>query len=136
MTLARALSASTDARIRARGAEYHAAGAVIHFDPQPQFAYAVVRGSDDYVVRLDVANRIVRGTCTCPHFTDHLEPCKHLWAVVLACDARNVLQLPDTARPLDIRFVAVPLAEDPVDATPDAEDDWTLDDPEIGRAHV
>ena len=73
----------TDARIRARGAEYHAAGAVIHFDPQPTFAYAVVRGSDDYVVRLDVANRIVRGTCTCPHFTDHLEPCKHLWAVVL-----------------------------------------------------
>ena len=128
MQLSRALAPATDPKIRGRGADYFTKGAVVHFDPQPAFVYAVVRGTDDYVVRIEVQSRDVRGTCTCPYFLDHLEPCKHLWAVALACDARGVLPLPDTIRPTDIRFIGVPL-DDTADDIDD--DDWSTDDPEF-----
>ncbi|MGE3956913.1 MAG: SNF2-related protein [Vicinamibacterales bacterium] len=125
MQLTRALAPVTDPRSRARGAAYYASGAVVHFDPAGSFVYAVVRGGEDYVVRLDLADREVRATCTCPFFNDRLEPCKHVWAVAQNCDAERVLQLPDTIRPEDVQFVALPL-----DADEDGED-WSSDDPEF-----
>lgn len=125
MTVAHALEPATDPRIRKRGGEYFLRGAVVHFDPQATFVYAVVRGSDDYVVRLELGDGAVLGTCTCPFFNDHLEPCKHLWAVALTCDARGALQSPDTIPASDLDFVAVPLDDE------SNEDDWSLDDPEF-----
>ncbi|HUR32371.1 MAG TPA: DEAD/DEAH box helicase [Vicinamibacterales bacterium] len=127
MQLTRALEPLTSLRSRLRGAEYFRTGAVVHFDPQPTFVYAVVHGSEDYVVRIDLADDVVRGTCTCPFFNDRLEPCKHLWAVALMCDARAALQLPDSTRPATIDFEAVPLDDET------GEDDWSLDDPEFHR---
>jgi superfamily II DNA or RNA helicase len=124
MTLTRALTRHTSASARSRGAEYFSSGAVVHFDPQQSMAYAVVRGSEDYVVRLELASDQIRGTCTCPFFNDRLEPCKHLWAVALTCDQRSVLQLPDAFRPTEVDFVAIPLEDEP-------DDDWSLDDPEF-----
>jgi len=94
MQLTRALEQATSPRSRARGAEYFRAGSVVHFDPQSSFVYAVVHGGEDYVVRLELAGRTIRGTCTCPFFNDRLEPCKHLWAVALMCDAERALQPP------------------------------------------
>jgi superfamily II DNA or RNA helicase len=125
MQLTRALEPVTTPRARARGFEYYRSGAIVHFDPQTNFVYAVVRGSEDYVVRLELADRTIRGTCTCPFFYDRLEPCKHVWAVALKCDAERALQPPDTVRPADIIFNAVPLHDERVD------DNWTQDDPEF-----
>jgi superfamily II DNA or RNA helicase len=125
MTLTSALAPVTDARSRARGTAYFNAGAVVHFDPQPTFVYAVVHGAEDYVVRIELAGREVRGTCTCPFFNDRLEPCKHLWAVALMCDARAALPLPDTLRANDVTFVAVPLDDER------GEEEWGSDDPEF-----
>src|SRR4051812_49406684 len=124
MQLTRALEQATSPRSRARGAEYFKAGSVVHFDPQPGFVYAVVHGGEDYVVRLELADRTIRGTCTCPFFNDRLEPCKHLWAVALMCDAERALQPPDTIRAGEVAFVGVPLDDD-------RDDDWTMDDPEF-----
>ena len=124
MQLTRALEQATSPRSRARGAEYFRAGSVVHFDPQSSFVYAVVHGGEDYVVRLELAGRTIRGTCTCPFFNDRLEPCKHLWAVALMCDAERALQPPDTIRPGEVAFVGVPLDDD-------RDDDWTMDDPEF-----
>lgn len=125
MTVARALEPATDPKIRTRGSEYFRSGAVVHFDPQLTFVYAVVRGSDDYVVRLELGDGAVLGTCTCPFFNDRLEPCKHLWAVALTCDARGALQSPDTIPSTDLDFVAIPLDDEP------NRDDWSLEDPEF-----
>ena len=80
MQLSSALAPLANPGTRARGADYARSGAIVHFDPAPTFVYAVVRGGDDYVVRLDLAGRDVRGSCSCPYFADHLELCKHLWA--------------------------------------------------------
>ncbi|MFN7917667.1 MAG: DEAD/DEAH box helicase [Vicinamibacterales bacterium] len=125
MQLTRALAPLTDPKSRGRGAAYFSSGAVVHFDPQSTFVYAVVHGSEDYVVRLEVADREVRGTCSCPFFTDHLQPCKHVWAVAQMCDSRGVLQLPDTLRSDPVEFVATPLDDE------GDEDDWSGDDPEF-----
>ena len=124
MNLTRALAPAASTKTRARGAQYFSSGAVVHFDPQQSMAYAVVRGTEDYVVRIEIAGQAIRCTCTCPYFNDRLEPCKHLWAVALTCDDRGVLQPPDTIGPVGIGFVAVPLDE------PDS-DDWAVDDPEF-----
>jgi hypothetical protein len=136
MTLTGALAPHTTGSARARGAEYFHRHAVVHFDPHDPLAYAVVRGSDDYVVRIELAERRIRATCTCPYFEDRRDPCKHIWAVALECDAQRVLQPPD-ARPLSaIQFDPYGLG-DPSDA-------WSpLDDPEFvvprprgGRPHT
>jgi superfamily II DNA or RNA helicase len=124
MQLTRALEGITSSLSRSRGTEYFQTGAVVHFDPQPTFVYAVVRGSEDYVVRIELASGAVRGTCTCPFFNDRLEPCKHIWAVALMCDSRSALQLPDTARFTDVAFDGVPLDGEQTD-------DWSMDDPEF-----
>ena len=125
MLLTRALAPSTAPATRGRGVEYFTKGAVVHFDPQSTFAYAVVRGTEDYVVRIELAGRELRCTCTCPFFNDRLETCKHLWAVALACDARGVLQVPDAIGPNDVRFVGVPLDDSAEDSG------WSADDPEF-----
>ncbi|MBS1819526.1 MAG: DEAD/DEAH box helicase [Acidobacteria bacterium] len=124
MQLSSALAPLANPGTRARGADYARSGAIVHFDPAPTFVYAVVRGGDDYVVRLDLAGRDVRGSCSCPYFADHLELCKHLWAVVLECDRKNLLQLPDTIRPTSVRFLPSNLGEE-------LPDEWAHDDPEF-----
>lgn len=124
MQLTRALASLADPTTKGRGAAYFSSGKVVHFDPQSTFVYAVVHGTEDYVVRLELAPPDVLGTCSCPYFTDQLRPCKHVWAVALMCDSRSVLQLPDTIRPDTVDFVANPLTED-------AGDDWSNDDPEF-----
>ena len=98
-------------------------GAVVHFDPQDSMVYAVVHGSEDYVVRMELSGREIRCTCTCPFFNDNQELCKHLWAVALTCDSRRVLQPPDSIGK-GLVVLAVPLTQDP-------EEDWTSDDPEF-----
>ena len=90
MLLTRALEPLTSPRSRARGAEYFSWPARSSTSTlSRRFVYAVVRGSDDYVVRIELVDRAVRGTCTCPFFNDRLEPCKHLWAVALMCDSQR-----------------------------------------------
>ncbi|MGC4085853.1 MAG: SNF2-related protein [Vicinamibacterales bacterium] len=130
MQLTRALAPVTDTRSRARGTAYFTSGAVVHFDPAGSFVYAVVRGSEDYVVRLETGDAEIRGTCTCPFFLDRLEVCKHLWAVAQMCDARAVLQLPDTIRPNSVQFVPTPMDDD-IASEEDEEEDWSADDPEF-----
>ena len=64
------------------------------------------------LVMLELGDEALLGTCTCPFFNDHLEPCKHLWAVALTCDARGALQPPDTLPAAALDFVAVPLDDE------------------------
>ncbi len=125
MQLTEALAPHLSANARSRGERYFHSHAVVHFDPQQSMVYAVVRGSDDYVVRIEIVASAIRGTCACPYFQDWLLPCKHIWAVALMCDARGVLQVPDTTRREQIEFVPGPFdgQEDPYA--------WSLDDLEF-----
>jgi superfamily II DNA or RNA helicase len=125
MTLTSALAPATSQSSRIKGEQYFHSHAVVHFDPQQSMVYAVVRGSEDYVVRIEIVGTSVRGTCTCPYFNDRLQPCKHLWAVALTCDARRVVQLPDGVRASAIGFVPLTLDDERAPVV------WSTDDPEF-----
>jgi superfamily II DNA or RNA helicase len=46
-------------------------------------------------VSLDLGGHRLGVDCTCPHFDDTFEPCKHIWAAILAADAAKAFQVPD-----------------------------------------
>ena len=68
--------------------------------------HATVRGTEDY--RVDVTRHDDRFTasCTCPYFTDRDEICKHIWAVMLAAERRELLG--GDGLPLPASFVLNP----------------------------
>ncbi|MEQ1869993.1 MAG: DEAD/DEAH box helicase [Vicinamibacterales bacterium] len=112
MTLARALAPDITPTSRASGEAYFASGAVRQLAQTESGATAIVRGGDDYVVTLEAARGSVHGSCTCPHFSDRLQACKHIWAVVLACDARGIRVLPQNVNPKDVLFEPIALGQD------------------------
>jgi hypothetical protein len=52
---------------------------------------AVVTGSEPYEVLLKFSGSKLAVSCTCPHFLDHGQACKHLWAAILTADKENFL---------------------------------------------
>ena len=52
---------------------------------------ARVQGSYLYDVNVGWDDEEYHYGCSCPHFVDHDEPCKHIWATLLAADARGIL---------------------------------------------
>ena len=133
MKLASALSAQFDVDVRSRGASYYRSGAVrIHAGSATEVE-ARVRGSRTYDVEITWDGRKLTLFCDCPHFESG-EPCKHLWATILASDAKDycnamtrfdprrvVFDVPDE-RPDDDVLVDRHEDEDPLDVD-DSDDD-------------
>jgi superfamily II DNA or RNA helicase len=53
---------------------------------------ATVRGSLPYDVTLVRQGDEIEGSCSCPYAETAFEPCKHVWATLLAAEAKNYLQ--------------------------------------------
>ena len=88
--LSRQFSKLFGAGVRGRGLEYFASGAV-HIDAgDNQRVSATVAGARDYHVQLAVKGAKLAVTCTCPFFIDN-ESCKHIWAVMLEAERRQLL---------------------------------------------
>jgi superfamily II DNA or RNA helicase len=86
--------------VRDRGARYHLAGRVMHLRGSAFQVEAVVRGSRSYNAAIYIEKNTVEFACSCPFFEDG-EPCKHLWALVLAASEHGHLtglNLPETLR--------------------------------------
>ena len=108
MPLSRTLARQVASTIRARGEAYFFAQAVRTIDTDGGIIHATVRGTDDYDVWLEPSGRRLHVACTCPYFLDHFEVCKHIWATLLAAEARSL--------PLAPRGIAPDRLEiDPVD---------------------
>ena len=73
---------------------------------------ATVQGSRLYHVSLSREDDAIEAWCTCPHCEDDFEPCKHIWATVLAAEARGYLAGDGTRTPRHLTLV-----------DPDDEDD-------------
>ncbi len=52
---------------------------------------ATVRGSRSYDVKLSREHDAIEAWCTCPYCEDYFEPCKHIWATLLAAEAEGYL---------------------------------------------
>ncbi len=90
MPLVQTLAAQISSRSRARGRSYFQSGAVRALTVEDGIVHATVRGSTSYDVWLEPERALLRVSCTCPYFVDHLEICKHVWAAILAAEAQAV----------------------------------------------
>src|SRR3954466_13017637 len=91
--------------VRSRGQSYFSKGRVVILSTPVGDVTAKVRGTTHYRVRLRMRGGRLLASCTCPYFGPTGAPCKHIWATVLAVDARSLLYSPPI-RPLTL--VAVP----------------------------
>ncbi len=94
--------------VRSRGQSYFAKGRVaISSAKAGEIVVAKVKGTEPYKVKLRVRGGRLHASCTCPYFGPEGEPCKHLWATILAADAKGLLQAAPV-RPLrlvpDVRY--------------------------------
>ncbi|HEX5418979.1 MAG TPA: SWIM zinc finger family protein, partial [Gammaproteobacteria bacterium] len=87
--LARALSTDFDGVIRKRGEDYFHGGRVSVRSGSAWHVSATVRGTNRYKVELRREGEMLSVSCTCPYFD--VEPCKHIWAVLLAADEQRFL---------------------------------------------
>ena len=89
--------------VRSRGQAYFAKGRVNLMTGKATEVVARVRGTAKYRVRARLRGARLLASCSCPYFGPEGEPCKHLWATLLAADARGHLQSPPE---MPIRLVA------------------------------
>jgi superfamily II DNA or RNA helicase len=131
MQLSQTLAPQVSARTRARGAAYFGSGAVTQLNIVDGVITATVSGSASYAVRIATPDGLLRGSCTCPYFTDHFEICKHVWAALLAAEARGMPLLPPHVAPRDVDIVPMPV-DDPSGLDDDLDDDFDdlMDDDE------
>jgi superfamily II DNA or RNA helicase len=92
MNLATKLAGDFETGVRHRGANYFGQGRVRIRHGSSSQVEARVEGSGTYEVSLNWNNGELSARCDCASF-DSYGPCKHLWATILAADARGYLSL-------------------------------------------
>jgi superfamily II DNA or RNA helicase len=98
MSLASTLATFVNAKVRKRGVHYFRGRRVRLTACGPEKAEATVSGSSVYRVLLDRDGQALEASCSCPYFSRN-EPCKHIWAAILAVDAKGGLLGPAGAPP-------------------------------------
>jgi superfamily II DNA or RNA helicase len=92
-SLAASIARYVGAEVQARGRQYQLDRRVVILDGDDELVRATVQGTNPYNVTLsyEVGPRELEVDCSCPYFQDRREPCKHIWATVLAADDRGLL---------------------------------------------
>jgi superfamily II DNA or RNA helicase len=90
MPLSQVLARDCDPAIQQRGRHYLDSGRVRIDSGTASRVSARVHGTNSYRVDLARLGLEIRAFCTCPFFDTDI--CKHVWAVILAADARGLLQ--------------------------------------------
>jgi uncharacterized Zn finger protein len=91
MNLASVLDSFVNSKVRKRGVHYFRGKTVRLTACGPERAEAIVTGSMEYDVSLWRDAQVLRASCSCP-FSDRGEVCKHVWAAILAVDAKGGLR--------------------------------------------
>src|SRR5216683_6156804 len=88
------LSRQVAGDVQRRGRQYYARGAVEIQDGDDWSVHALVQGSEQYQVSLTRERKRLKVFCSCPYYQDRVKPCKHIWATLLAAEARRLLNGP------------------------------------------
>jgi superfamily II DNA or RNA helicase len=91
-----------------RGRRYFMRGAVSFIEGDARSVHAGVQGTCLYDVRASMAKLVVHTSCTCPFFERELEPCKHIWAALLAAEQSGFLAGVESIAAPHLRGVAPP----------------------------
>jgi len=121
MRLSELLAPQVSNRSRTRGIEYFATGAVTHIERRDGIVHATVKGEQKYDVWIESVGSRLRASCTCPHFIDHFQICKHIWAVVLLAEKRGIPLIGPGPAPANVRLEPVDFDDPQVE---DEEDDF------------
>src|SRR5690348_12271269 len=92
MTLSSKLSIGFTPSTQKKGRDYFQRGAVKIEEGDASFVSGQIVGSDIYTASMTVEADTVTGWCSCPYVEQNLEPCKHLWALLLAAEQRGHLR--------------------------------------------
>ncbi|HXE53679.1 MAG TPA: hypothetical protein VN541_11715, partial [Tepidisphaeraceae bacterium] len=87
---------------RAEGSRIFQGGGAQIDDHGADWVEATVRGGQLYGVTLRRSKGAVRYLCECAHYLNTLEPCKHVWAALVAAEARGLTEQWETSRHLDL----------------------------------
>ena len=79
-------------RTRERGRDYFVSRRVTVVEADAWHVDATVRGSLSYDVELVRERDAIEAWCSCPYCEEYFEPCKHIWATLLAAEAGGYLQ--------------------------------------------
>ena len=122
MSLITELSSDFSSAVRSRGSDYFQDGRVKIHTGSDWDVYAKVRGSRIYKVDLSIEENVLVVYCDCPDF--EREPCKHLWATILAVEGKGYLRGDGALGPLEM----VPELDDDGFYDDDGENDFHDDD--------
>ncbi len=100
MALAKQLAYDFSAGLRTRGLAYYQLGRVMISAGSATGVKATVRGSGVYKVSLSCEDGALYSSCDCP-YSNSTGPCKHLWATILAADAKGYLSAAASYRRLE-----------------------------------
>src|SRR5690349_20521497 len=89
-----------------RGREYFKRGAVQRIEGDRTSVRAVVQGTLRYDVEITRIDEFLDYSCTCAFFERDLEPCKHIWATVLAAEQRGYLRGRETGTDFEFQLPA------------------------------
>ena len=87
---------------RKEGARIFESGRVEIDAPEAQWIDALVQEGRSYEVQLTREKGAVRYSCHCPRYLDTGQPCKHVWAALLAAEAHGYTDEWTTTRRLDL----------------------------------
>lgn len=113
MDLASTLARFVHPKVRKRGVHYFRGRRVTLSVCGPEKAEAEVTGSSVYRVHLTREEKVLRGSCSCL-YAGRGEPCKHVWAVILAVDAKGGLRGSGDTLPATLKSQASGEAPKPV----------------------
>ncbi len=116
MKLADALRHDFRHGVRERGAHYFQRGLVRIESGSDTSVDAVVHGSTNYHVSLELRNGSLIALCDCPFFGSE-GPCKHLWATILKSDSAGYL----ASVPPDLQLVEDYGDDEDVDEEPEED---------------
>src|SRR4026209_86282 len=85
-TLTGPLFNQVDRTSQERGRRYFQHGAVSYIEGTPWAIHASVQGTRLYDVEVTTEKHHINASCTCPFFAQEEEPCKHVWAALLAAE--------------------------------------------------
>ncbi len=110
-----AIQADFSRTTRLKGEDYFRRGAVRILENDSGRVVAQVQGGDLYDVNIGWNGSEYSYFCTCPHYSDNGALCKHIWATLVAADARKILPGADEMPRLR-------------ESTDETEDDWEDDE--------
>jgi superfamily II DNA or RNA helicase len=99
MGFSKRLARDVASGVRARGRQYFVSGAVHIVHGDERSVRATVEGTERYRVSLARKKKALQVCCSCPYYQDRVEPCKHVWATILAAEQKGHLRGPNEHGP-------------------------------------